>query len=286
MHFRPAEEPPTPPSQHVLLAGCGDLGAAVGQLLHKAGREVTGVRRTPQAGQLPFPVIGMDLADPGAQQLPAADAVVIALTSDTHDAAGYERAYRRTLRGLAKALPELPQRVVLVSSTGVLGEHTGQVVTEETEPQPERATGQVLLAAEHDVQELFNSVTILRAAGIYGPGRTRIIKQVLNGTPLDHRRMTNRIHRDDLAAIIVRLLDAAAPPALLHAVDTQPAPLGEVAEFLAGLLEVHVPEDVGSDRPQGKTIDGAALQRFLNGDRLQFPTYREGYSDVVQSMRG
>jgi nucleoside-diphosphate-sugar epimerase len=275
--------PSTPEGHHVLLAGCGDIGAHVGQLLHQAGHQVTGVRRNAHAARVPFPVIGMDLADPGTALLPAAQAVVIALTADSYDAAGYERAYRQTLRGLAKALPQAPERVVLVSSTGALGEHDGQVVTEETEPRPERATGQVLLAAEQDVQELFDSVTVLRAAGIYGPGRTRTIDQVLRGNPVDHQRITNRIHRDDLSAVIVRLLEAEDAPAVLHGVDTEPAPLGRVVEFVAGLLNVPVPEDSGSGRPHGKTLDGAALQRFLGEHRLQFPTYREGYAALVEA---
>lgn len=275
--------PAAPRSRNILLAGCGDLGARVGSLLHGAGHQVTGVRRHPEASQLPFPVIGMDLADPGTAQLPAADAVVVALTADSYDAAGYERAYRGTLRGLAAALPQRPDRVVLVSSTGALGDHEGEVITEESEPVPDRETGKVLLAAEHDARELFDSVTVLRAAGIYGPGRTRTIHQVLRGAPVDHQRITNRIHRDDLAAVIVRLLAVERPPALLHGVDTEPAPLGRVVEFVAGLLNVPVPEDSGSGAPHGKTLDGSALLRFMGEAGLQFPTFREGYRALVEA---
>ncbi len=274
---------PTPSRNHrVLLAGCGDLGAHVGRLLHQAGHKVTGVRRNADAVNVPFPVLGMDLADPGTTQLPEADAVVIALTADSYDAAGYERAYRSTLRGLAKALPTAPDRVVLVSSTGALGEHEGELITEESEPLPDRETGKVLLASEQDAQELFDSVTVLRAAGIYGPGRTRTIDQVLRGKPVDHGRITNRIHRDDLSAAIARLLGAENPPALLHGVDREPAPLGRVVEFVAGLLNVPFPEDSGSGALHGKTLDGTALHRFMGEAGLQYPTFREGYSALVE----
>lgn len=268
---------------HVLLAGCGDLGSHVGQLLHRSGHQVTGVRRNAEAAEVPFPVVSMDLADPGTVQLPEADAVVIALTADSYDAAGYERAYRSTLRGLAKALPTVPQRVVLVSSTGALGDHEGEVITEDSEPLPDKETGKVLLASEQDTQELFDSVTILRAAGIYGPGRTRTIEQVLRGNPMDHGRITNRIHRDDLSAAIARLVAVNNPPALLHGVDREPAPLGRVVEFVAGLLNVPVPEDSGSGRPHGKTLDGTALHRFMGESGLQYPTFREGYSALVEA---
>ncbi len=96
----------TSPLQHVLLAGCGDLGERVGTLLHAQGTPVTGIRRRPKPHGLPFPVLGMDLAEPDRRhELPAADAVVIAMTADEPTHEGYERAYRQTLAGLASILP-------------------------------------------------------------------------------------------------------------------------------------------------------------------------------------
>lgn len=271
---------------HVLLAGCGDLGFNVGLQLTSLGHRVTGVRRRPQQLQAPFEVLGMDLADPQGSPLPHADAVVVALTADSRDAAGYERAYRRTLRGLAEALPHPPKRLVFVSSTSVLGDAHHQPVAEETTPAPQRETAEVLLAAEQDAAELFEHTVVIRPAGIYGPGRTRLIDRVRAGKGADHGRITNRIHRDDLVTAILTALQAGQPPALLHAVDEEPAPLGEVLHFVAGELGVPVPPDTGTGELHGKKIVGTRLHEMLGQSGLHFPTFREGYAALLKNDDG
>lgn len=272
----------------VLLAGVGDLNTHAGLRLQAQGHHVTGIRRSQETRPLPFSVLAHDLTttqNPG--DLPQADAVVVALTADSSDAEGYTRAYRDTLRGLAAGLKAPPQRVIFVSSTSVLGDQQGQTVTEEALPQPERETAQVLLRAEEDVRALFphSKVTILRPAGIYGPGRTRTINRVLQQKPADHSRWTNRIHRDDLVSTIAALLHLAAPPALLHAVDREPAPLGTVLQYLAQHLGTPTPPDSGTGQPGGKRLDASALHQLLGENGLAYPTFREGYAPLLEAHR-
>ena len=274
-------------THHVLLAGCGDLGTALGQRLVQRGWRATGVRRRPDhlpAGISPF---ALDLTDPGTVALPSADAVVITLTADGRDVDAYERTYLGALRGLHRALlsgESAPKRVVLVSSTGVLGGGDGEVVTEETAPSPERDTARVLLAAEELAAELFPGLVIVRPAGIYGPGRTSLIDRVRRGDALAHNRMTNRIHRDDLVTVLQSVLESPEPPVLLHAVDTEPAMLGDVAAHIAGLLGVPVPPDsstTSGGAPRGKVLDASLMHRFVG--ELRYPTYREGYDALLSS---
>lgn len=265
----------------VLLAGCGDLNAEVGRRLSSQGHRVIGVRRRSVQSSVPFTVLQRDLAEPGTQKLPAAKAVVVALTADRRDAAGYQRSYRSTLTGLAAMLPQAPQRLIFISSTSVLGDYHGQVVTERTPPAPVRETAKVLLAAERDAAELFGGTVIVRPAGIYGPGRRRIIDRVLDGRPADHSRITNRVHRDDLVTTIETLLKIDQPPRLLHAADAEPAPLGQVLEFLARRLGVPTPPDGRTGRLTGKTVDSTRLHRMLGEPGLRFPSFREGYADLL-----
>ena len=92
-----------------LLVGCGKLGVRLGERLIAQGAEVTAMRR--QAGAVPFPTIEADLRHPLAQALPAFDSVVITLPPSTEG----ESIYPPALRGLARALPTMPDRVVFVS---------------------------------------------------------------------------------------------------------------------------------------------------------------------------
>lgn len=276
-------------TRHVLLAGCGDLGTALGRRLAERGWRATGVRR--RADLLPAGItpLALDLTDPGTAALPAADAVVITLTADGRDATAYEHTYLGALRGLHRALRaggSEPGRVVLVSSTGVLGGADGEVVTEDAVPEPARETARVLLAAEDLAAELFPGVVIVRPAGIYGPGRTSLIDRVRRGAALPHRRMTNRIHRDDLVTVLRAAVESEDPPRLLHAVDTEPAPMGDVASHIAARLGVPVPPDGSDPEPavQGKILDGSRMHRFVGS--LEYPTYREGYDAVLAGLRG
>ena len=90
-------------SQHVLLAGCGDVGIATGLRMIAQGWSATGVRR--RAALLPAEVSGLalDLTTAREGDLPRADALVVTLTADSTDADAYERTYVNGLRGLARA---------------------------------------------------------------------------------------------------------------------------------------------------------------------------------------
>ena len=65
----------------------------------------------------------------------------------------------------------------------------------------------------------------------------------------------------------------------MHAVDESPAPLGEVVGFIARELGVDVPPDIGSADPGGFVYDGSLLRSLLG--TLEYPTYREGYAEMI-----
>lgn len=270
-------------SPRVLLAGCGDVGTALGLRLSERGWAATGVRR--HADRLPAPLAGvsLDLTDPGEERLPDVDAVVVTLTADGHDVAGYEHTYLGGLRGLRRSLGEQEPLVVLVSSTGVLGGGDGERVTEATPPNPQRPTAHVLLAAEELAAELFSDLVIVRPAGIYGPGRTSMVERVRRGAPLAHRRVTNRIHRDDLVTVLATVLSSAEPPRLLHAVDHDAALLGDVAAHLADRLGAPVPPDDSGpgEGPLGKIVGGELVHALVPREAWRYPTFREGYDALL-----
>ena len=270
-------------SRRVLLAGCGDVGTALGLRLSDRGWSATGVRRHADRRPAPLAGVSLDLTDPGETRLPDVDAVVVTLTADGHDVAGYEHTYLGGLRGLRRALGKQEPLVVLVSSTGVLGGGDGERVTETTPPDPQRPTAHVLLAAEELAAELFPDLVIVRPAGIYGPGRTSMVERVRRGAPLAHRRVTNRIHRDDLVTVLATVLSSAEPPRLLHAVDHDAALLGDVAAHLAHRLGVPVPPDDSGpgEGPLGKIVDGELVHALVPREEWRYPTFREGYDALL-----
>lgn len=276
----------------ILLAGCGDLGTEAGLRFAAAGHRVVGWRRSPE--KLPAAVEGV-AADLGSADLPAVPAdttaVVVAVAADSSTESAYRTAY---VDGLAHVLDALerdgvaPRRVLFVSSTAVYGDAGGGWVDESTTAAPGGFSGRILLEAEELLASRLGGTgttpVVLRLGGIYGPGRTRLIDQVRNGTAVvpDQPRFTNRIHRDDAAAALVHLASMEAIPATVYVgVDNSPADLGDVLRFLAS--EMGYPEPpigpAGEARGGNKRCNNALLRG--TGFEFTYPSFREGYREVL-----
>lgn len=258
-----------------LLVGSGKVATRLGESLVDAGQEVVAIRRSAGGIRPTFIPIVADLAAPLDTALPTVDAMVVTLPPG--DDLGF---YRTALERIALALPKPPERTVFVSSTRVFeGWGTERPLDEEDEPRPTSARGEQLVDGERAARELFDAI-VVRPAGIYGPGRERLIRQVVAGEAVDYDRRTNRIHEVDLVRALAYLLDADAPPALVHGVDRRPARLGEVVEFIADRLGVAAPPraEAGPDADRGKVLDGSRLAAMID---FTFPTFVEGYGQVI-----
>jgi nucleoside-diphosphate-sugar epimerase len=276
----------------VLLAGCGDLGTEAGLRFAALGHRVMGWRRSPS--KLPAAIQGAtaDLGSPNLPLIPAdTAAVVIAVAADASTEEAYRAAY---VHGVAHVLDALerdgvtPERIVFVSSTAVYGDAGGDWVDEDTQPSPGGFSGKVMVEAEDLLHGRLagtsTTTTALRLGGIYGPGRTRLIDQVRTGSAVipEDVRYTNRIHRDDAAAAIVHLATMVDAPAPVYVgVDDEPADLGAVLRFLASELGLPEPRvgDAGPARGGNKRCRNDQLRS--TGFNFTFPTFREGYTDVI-----
>ena len=262
------------PPRRTLLVGFGKLGRRLADHLVADGGEVFALRRSD--GELPAGVTGMqaDLSAPLTEPLPTVDAMVITLPPP-----GGVDGYRVALAHLAAALPAIPARTVFVSSTGVFeATASDHPITEQDEPVPASDRSRGLYDGERAAIELFDAV-IVRPSGIYGPGRGFLLRQVREHKVVNHRRRTNRIHEVDLVRALDRLLRMPEPPALVHAVDQAPVPLGEVVAYVAGQLGMSVPPDDPSAAATGLVHDGALLLSLLG--TLEYPTYVEGYAEMI-----
>ncbi|MDQ0770426.1 nucleoside-diphosphate-sugar epimerase [Pseudarthrobacter defluvii] len=276
----------------VLLAGCGDLGTEAGLRFAALGHRVVGWRRSP--AKLPAAIEGTtaDLTSADLPPVPAdTSAVVIAVAADSPTEEAYRSAY---VRGVANVLDAVerdgvtPQRIIFVSSTAVYGDAGGGWVDETTPPNPGCFSGRVLVEAEQLLEARLagtgTAAISLRLGGIYGPGRTRLIDQVKSGSAVipEDVRYTNRIHRDDAAAALVHLatINAAVAPVYVG-VDNEPADLGTVLRFLATELGLPSPSvgDAGPARGGNKRCANQLLRS--TGFAFTFPTFREGYRDVI-----
>lgn len=273
----------------VWIAGCGDLGRATGRLLTEAGHRVLGLRRRPPGATGPFEYAAVDLADPvSLERLRGSpDLLAYMPAAPAASEAVYRETYQRGLENLLSLLAARggrPERLLFVSSTAVYGEEGGAWVDEDTPCRPEGFRGRVMLAAERHVLALPEG-RVARLSGIYGPGRTALVRRVLDGRPCRPDRYGNRIHRDDAARLVVHLLIGDTNERLLLGVDDAPAPECEVMDWIATGLGVPAPardRDPASARGN-KRCSNARLRG--SGLELLYPSYREGYGPLLGEFR-
>jgi nucleoside-diphosphate-sugar epimerase len=278
--------------RRVLVVGLGDLGGRVAARLGERGARVTGVRRG--AGGPPgVDLVRADVTDPASlEALPhAPELLVLCLTPDRYDEAGYRRTFVDGVRNVVRRLAEAPLAgAVLVSSTAVYGQGEGAVLDDATPAAGGSWRGAVLREAEATFDALPGPTTALRLSGLYGPGRTALLERVLRGSgaPPEPVHWTNRIHRDDAAEAVLHLLARAAAdehlPSRVIGSDPAPAPRHELLAWLAARLGVSLEEDsgAGGHRAPSRRI----LPRFLEetGFRWRHPDYRSGFEEVVAEL--
>lgn len=272
----------------LLIAGCGYVGSRLATEQVALGRTVYGLRRNVSALPPGVVRVAADLAAPGALDgVPSLGQLVYCPSAGGRSEGNYRLSYLDGVDALADALGDRASsitRAVYVSSTAVYGDDFGGAdVDESTPPRAQTVTSRILLEGEARFRERFSSAVVLRLSGIYGPGRVRLVRQVLEGGPFDTpaEAYGNRIHRDDCAGAIAHLLAREAKPAdaVYLGVDQAPVPLGEVRAFVARLAQLDETPFRPRGAPTGKRLRGDKLR--ATGYAFRVPTYREGYPAIV-----
>ena len=263
---------------NVLIIGCGYVGSVLGAALAGEGHLVWGMRRNPENLPESIKPLGTDVHDKDLSDfLPKGlDFIFYTLSSGGGGEAGYRAAYADGPRNLIEALDkkgERPKRIFFTSSTAVYAQTDGCWVDEESLTQPTHYSGRILLEGERTLLESNHSATILRLAGIYGPGRTRLIDSVRAGRAESHTgppRFTNRIHRDDCAGALAHLMQMDAPDEIYIGVDDAPADRREVLNWLADRLGVPLPRETGAAETRlcARGDEQEKLERQAQGRRL------------------
>lgn len=268
----------------VLIAGCGYVGGALAAKLVDAGDAVTTLRRSAT------PVPGASLLQANLFSLPELrvairgatfDAVVYSASPDGRSDEAYRRAY---VEGLGNVLAtNETTNIILVGSSGIQERGDGEWVDEDTPITPEGFVARRLVEAEALVRR--RGGTTLRLAGIYGPGRERLIDNVEAGEASipEEPIFTNRIHRDDAAGMIAHLIRQEKRRDVYFGCDLEAAPYGDVLRFIAKELSVPAPSTGEASRRSNKRIRSARIVR--SGYKFLYPTYREGYRSIIQARR-
>jgi len=274
----------------ILQIGLGGLGSLLAQAFSAQGWWVQGARRHP--GPHEPEVLAMDAAQPWTLTLPARPTdIVLCLSPGGRTEADYQRAYVAPAQaGLAWCQQWAPQaHVWLISSTSVYAQDQGEWVDETSPAEPQRATARCIRQAEQIWLESPQPATVLRLAGLYGPGREYLLRQaaqplgIANSEPI----YTNRIHVDDVAAALVHLIlrrQRQAPVAGIYNVaDQDPAPLQDVLPAIRRALAWPEPQQTARLDRGSKRVSSMALADA--GFQWRYPSWQQGYAAVLAAKR-
>jgi nucleoside-diphosphate-sugar epimerase len=279
----------------ILIAGCGYVGSELAANLAREGHEVWALRRSEAPAPAGARAIRADLLDVDRlRALPSRIEVVFYTASaGGGDDRAYRSAYVDGLRYLLAALDGHPvRRFLYTSSTGVYTQSAGEWVDEESAAEPEHFSGRRLLEGEHLLLRSRFPATVVRLAGIYGPGRSRLVervRQVEAVIPGDGPVYANRIHRDDCAGVLRHLMALESPAPLYAAADHEPADLATVLRWIAQRLRVPPPRVEAAEtgarygRTSNKRVRNGRL--LASGYLFRYPTFREGYGEMIARDR-
>jgi len=229
--------------RNVLVAGCGYVGRELVFAFHSSGWRAWGLTRTPEQAraimeEFGIPTVAADLGDRAAlgralDGIPKPHVVVHCASSSRGGPEAFRNVFVHGLRNLCELLA--PEHIVFTSSTSVYAQTDGTEVDESSPAEPATETGRILREAEAIV--LGNGGTVLRLAGIYGPGRSVVLRRFLDGSAVIEDgggRWLNQIHRDDVVAAILHVAGAAwARGQIFNVADDRPLTQREAYAGLA-----------------------------------------------------
>lgn len=185
-----------------------------------------------------------------------------------------------------------------LSTTGVYGDCSGDWIDETRTPNPATLENQRRLEAESvwlDLGARTASPThIFRLPGLYGPEGRSVIDALESGRArriLKPGQVFNRIHVDDLVAVLLASMERPNAGRIYNVADDQPAPADTVLCYAAVLIGVEPPPAVRFEEAElspfarhfyaeCKRLCNARIKQEL-GVRLSYPTYREGLRAIA-----
>ncbi len=295
-----------PVFMRVLILGCGYLGVRLGRLLVERGSQVLGMRREISGAEDLLregiePVVGdvTEAATLGRINGPF-DWLINAVSSSKGGAETYRKVYLEgnvTLMDWMGARGLKSTRYLQVSSTSVYAQTDGGWVNEESPAEGASETSRILAQSENLVLEASRSwgvpAIVVRAAGIYGPGRGQLFLKHLQGRAamaLGGLQWINMIHVDDLAAACVAVLEKGRVGEVYNAVDNEPVQHKDFFGWLGSRLGLPVPpfadDETLSGRKRGATQKRVSNEKLRATTRMGFlyPTFREGYEREIRRL--
>ena len=247
---------------HILFIGYGKTSQRVAKQLFEQSHQITTISQSPKTDEFATHLI-QDVHQLDLAHVAAIDWVYVLLSPSQSTVEGYQQTYVDSVAPIVAALKQHPvQKIVVVSSTRVYGENKGERIDDESFIQPIDEQGRLLLKMEQLYQQAFpKQCIVIRPTGIYGTSVARMIKlaEITKSYPKVH--YSNRIHIDDLARFLAKLIHVEHPENSYIVSNNQPVPLHEIIQWFQ--RQLNLPELVlESEQLSGKRIYATRMREM------------------------
>ncbi|AFL72193.1 SDR family oxidoreductase [Thiocystis violascens] len=189
-----------------------------------------------------------------------------------------------------------------LSTTGVYGDCGDDWIDETRTPSPATLENQRRLDAESAWLDLgartATPAHIFRLPGIYEPEGRSAIDSLESGRArriVKPGQVFNRIHVDDLVAVLLASLERPRAGRIYNVADDEPAPADKVLSYAAALIGVDPPPEPFAEAELSpfarhfyakcKRLSNDRIKRDLE-IQLRYPTYREGLRAIAEACTG
>ena len=227
--------------KHLLIAGNGFVGKVTQKLFTKNGWKVTTMSRN-GAGDEHADLTSLDSLSNLSKSISYPTHVLHCASAGGGGVEAYRAVYREGARNLAEIFPS--SHKLFTSSTSVYPQLNGELVSEESATDLERETGNILLESEQII--LNGNGTVARLAGVYGNGRSFLLRRFLAGEAAmeeDGSRRLNHTHHEDAARAILFLCEMGerARGEIYNVCDSHPMTQLETYQALCSIFGRDLP---------------------------------------------
>ena len=274
---------------NILIAGAGYLGSAMARSFKDQKQRVYALTREPVKAaafhQEGIHGIAADFNQPETlKKIPAAHFVVISVAPDQNTEEDYRRIYIEGLKNFLESRRRHPRPylLVLISSTSVWKDREGGWVDENIPADADTEKGRILRESEKLILESGFPAVIFRLSGIYGPGRNRLDSFEAGKWPRPQEPdgFMNMIHVDDIARAMPVLFKKCQEGEIYIGTDEEPVLRSAFSRWLSEKTGKAAAGEIDTGKVTGKRLRNNRLKEL--GFQFQYPTFREGYSKLIE----
>lgn len=293
--------------QNIWIVGCGDIGCRLADLYHQQKSlnqlsshthsiAINGIVRSQESMakciQHHVKAFQLDLTDADKLPLSQLDQSQIFYFAPPPPKGEIDIA----LKGFLQEIGDLPQRIVLISTTGIYGDSQGDWIDEDTDVNPTADRAKRRYSAEQTLQHWSEKnnkeFMILRVPGIYAKDRLPLAR-LQKGLPIVNKSeagWTNRIHADDLAQACKLAMESSdLKNEIINVTDGNPSTMTDYFNHVADYANLPRPPQITMQQAEETLSDGMVSylkesRRIRNDKMLSLLKIKLKYPNLITAL--